>query len=125
MTPFLFLAMAGCGGLGACARFFLDATIKARTGGALPWGTISINLSGSFLLGLLTGLVAGNLLSPAWQVAIGTGLLGGFTTFSTSSFETVRLVQAGRTLAGAVNAFGTLLGAVVSALLGLLLASWL
>lgn len=124
MTPLLFVVLAVCGGLGACTRFFLDALIKARTSGALPWGTITINISGSFLLGLITGLVLGNYLPPAWQLAVGTGFLGGYTTFSTASFETVKLIQAGKPVAGALNAFGTLIGAVGAALCGLWAASW-
>ncbi|GGL91156.1 fluoride efflux transporter CrcB [Glutamicibacter protophormiae] len=123
MTAMLFLVLSLCGGLGACARYALDGLVASRLSGALPWGTILVNLSGSFLLGLLTGLVAGRLFPESWQLAVGTGFLGGYTTFSTASIETVRLLQAGKPAASAVNAFGTLLGALAAAGLGLLAAA--
>ncbi len=84
-------------------------------------GTIAINLSGSFLLGgLLTGLVTSQVAPPeSWQLVLGTGFLGGYTTFSTASYETVRLLQERKTLIGAINALGTLIGATLAAGLGL------
>lgn len=118
LSPGLFLIVALCGGLGACLRFVLDALIKRWLPAPLPWGTILVNLSGSFALGALTGLMAQQLLSTQWLAAIGSGLLGGYTTFSAASFETVRLLQAGRLAASLANALGTLAGAVLAALLG-------
>ena len=118
LSPGLFLTVSLCGGVGACLRFVLDALIKLWLPSSLPWGTILINISGSFALGLLTGLFAGGLLPEPWLVAAGTGLLGGYTTFSTASFETIRLLQAGQLAASLVNAAGTLLATVLAALLG-------
>jgi len=118
LSPGLFLIVALCGGLGACLRFVVDALIKRWLPAPLPWGTILVNLSGSFALGALTGLMAQQLLSAQWLAAIGSGLLGGYTTFSAASFETVRLLQAGRLAASLANALGTLAGAVLAALLG-------
>lgn len=118
LTLGLFLVVAVCGGLGACLRFVLDALIKQQLPASLPWGTILINISGSFALGLLIGLLSTGLLSEQWLMAIGTGLLGGYTTFSTASFETIRLIQAGRLTASLINALGTLVSAVLAALLG-------
>lgn len=114
----LFAVIALCGGIGACLRFALDGAAKHWLPQGLPWGTILINISGSFALGLLTGLVAQSLLSQQWLLAMGTGLLGGYTTFSTASFETVRLLQAGRWAASLCNALGTLLGALLAAFAG-------
>ncbi|MFR0636415.1 fluoride efflux transporter CrcB [Arthrobacter sp. LS16] len=125
MTATLFIVLCLCGGLGACARYALDGLVASRLAGSLPWGTILINLSGSFLLGLLAGLAAGNLLPAAWQLAVGTGFLGGYTTFSTASVETVRLLQARKPVASAANAVGTMLGALSAAGLGLWAAAWL
>lgn len=122
LSPSLFFAVALCGGLGACLRFVLDALIRRWLPAPLPWGTILVNLSGSFALGVLTGLLAQQLLSAQWLAAIGTGLLGGYTTFSTASFETVRLLQSGRIAASLTNALGTLVGAVLAAWLGFQLA---
>lgn len=119
MAPLMLIAMAVAGGVGAVARFVLDSEIRARTQGTLPWGTIAINLSGSFLLGLLTGLVTSRIAPESWQLVVGTGFLGGYTTFSTASYETVRLLQERKTLIGAINALGTLIGATLAAGLGL------
>lgn len=125
MEPLQFMLLVFCGGLGACTRFLLDGAIKQRSRSALPWGTITINLSGSFLLGLLTGLVLSHVAAPEWQLVIGTGFLGGYTTFSTASFETIRLIQTGKVTAALINAIGTLTGSVLAALLGLWVAGGL
>lgn len=122
LSPGLFFVVALCGGLGACLRFVLDALIRRWLPSPLPWGTILVNLSGSFALGVLTGLLAQQLLPAPWLAAICSGLLGGYTTFSTASFETVRLLQSGRIAASLANALGTLIGAVLAAWLGFQLA---
>ena len=85
----------------------------------MPWGTILINVSGSLVLGFLTGLTAGRLLPETWHLIIGTGFLGGYTTFSTASVETVRLAQERRWAASLANALGTLALATGAAGLGL------
>lgn len=115
----LALAVALGGGAGAAGRMVLDGLVKARVGGGYPWGTTLINVTGSFLLGMVTGLVAVHGLASGWGVVIGTGVLGGYTTFSTASYETVRLVQARRWRAATANGFGMLLVALAAAALGL------
>ncbi len=124
MNTMHFVMLCVCGGFGACARYMIEGLIASRLSSAVPWGTILINLSGSFLLGLLTGLVSQHLLPQAWQLVIGTGFLGGYTTFSTASFQTVSLLRDGYPKASLFNAFGTLCGALAAAGLGLLVASW-
>ena len=119
MTPLLFAAIAVAGGLGAVARMVVDGLIKSRMGGAIPWGTIAINVSGSLLLGFAAGLAAGQMLPEEWFLIVGTGFLGGYTTFSTASFETVRLVQERAWAASAISALGTLVSATVAAGVGL------
>lgn len=119
MTPLVFIALAAAGGLGASSRMLLDGLIKSRVSTALPWGTIIINVSGSLVLGLLTGLAGANLLPEAWHLVLGTGFLGGYTTFSTASFETVRLLQERRWVAGLVNGLGTLVFATATAAIGM------
>lgn len=119
MTPLVFVALAVAGGIGAMSRFALDGVIRARTAGTAPWGTISINLSGSLGLGLLTGLAAASLLPGSVLAIAGTGFLGGYTTFSTASVETVRILEERRWGAGIAVGAGTLVAASLLAGLGL------
>jgi len=119
MTGVTFVLLCLAGGLGATARFMLDAAIRTRVTATLPWGTIIINLTGSFLLGLLTGIATAHALPDAWKLVVGTGFLGGYTTFSTASFETVRLMQERRYGAALANGLGVLGGATAAAGLGL------
>jgi fluoride exporter len=116
----LLLALAG--GAGAGTRFVVDGLVRTRVRSALPLGTIAINISGSFLLGLLAGAVLHRGVAEELQLILGTGFLGGYTTFSTASVETVRLVQAGRSRLALVNALGTLAAAAAAAAAGLALA---
>jgi CrcB protein len=121
--------MAIAGGLGAIARFMLDGLIRARLSRGrlstmLPLGTMIINISGSLLLGFVTGLVLFHAIPSDLQLVVGTGFLGGYTTFSTASFETARLIQERQFVAALVNGVGMLLLAVAAAVAGLGLA-WL
>lgn len=106
------------GGAGAVARFWLDGMIRARSSGGYPWGTTVVNVTGSLLLGLITGAAAAQLLPSPLQVVAGAGFLGGYTTFSTASVETVRLTEQRRWALVALNAGGTLVVAVAAAALG-------
>jgi CrcB protein len=123
MTPLLFIALAAAGGLGAATRFVVDGAVRSRIRSSFPVGVMVINITGSFVLGLLTGLVLGAVLSEEWLLVAGTGFLGGYTTFSTASFETVRLLQTGRVTAAVVNGLGMLVAAVAVSYLGLWLGS--
>ncbi|MCH6471417.1 fluoride efflux transporter CrcB [Sinomonas terrae] len=118
MTALLVLLLGLAGGLGAVARFVVDGVVRARVRSALPAGTIFINVSGSFLLGLLAGATLHGA-PAALQAIAGTGFLGGYTTFSTASVETVRLIQAGRVGMAAANALVTLVLSLATAALGL------
>lgn len=123
MTPALFALIALAGGAGAAVRLLLDGVIRSRVRGTLPWGTIVINLTGSFLLGLITGLVAAGLLQEEWRLIAGAGFLGGYTTFSTASFETVRLLQERKRLPAVLNGLGVLVAATAAAGAGLWLGT--
>jgi CrcB protein len=123
VSPLLVVAVAAAGGIGAAARFVVDGLVKERLGAAYPWGTTVINVSGSFALGLLTGLALQAVVAPEWKAVLGTGLLGGYTTFSTASVETVRLLAAGRRGAAVANGLGMLVACVGVASLGLWLGS--
>jgi len=114
------------GGAGAAARFLVDDLVTRRRAGsrrrgplgALPWATIIINVSGSFLLGLLTGLTAAHLLSADLAAVTGTGFCGGYTTFSTATVETLRLARRREASLAVVNALGTTTAALVAAGVG-------
>jgi CrcB protein len=122
MTALLVLAVAAAGGVGAVARLVLDGFLRARVRIAYPLGTTVINVTGSFLLGLVTGLALAHGLPAEWRAVLGTGFLGGYTTFSTASVETVRLVQAGRPGLAALNALGTLGLTLLAAAAGVVVA---
>lgn len=123
MTLPVFLAVAVAGGVGAGVRLLLDEAISLRSRGEVPWATVIINVSGSLVLGVLTGLAVGQLLPESWHLVIGSGFLGGFTTFSTASFETVRLLQERRWKAGVLHGLGMLLAATCAAGIGLWLGA--
>ncbi len=90
MTPLLTVV---AGGLGAALRLVVDGAIRARRPGVGAWVTCVINVSGSLVLGLLAGLLAAHALAGSWETVLGTGVCGGYTTFSTASVETVRMAE--------------------------------
>ncbi|GAB4175169.1 MAG: fluoride efflux transporter CrcB [Geothermobacteraceae bacterium] len=111
------------GGLGCLSRYLVSGWVYALAGRALPWGTLAVNILGSFLLGFLmeSGLRT-SLLPADLRVGITTGFLGGFTTFSTFSYETVRLLEEGSYLQAGANMVLNLVVCVVCALLGIWVA---
>ena len=121
MSPIVVLLLIAAGGLGAVCRFVVDGAVRSRAGSGFPFGTLVINISGSLILGLLTGLTLAHLLPDTVRLVVGTGFLGGYTTFSTASFETVRLVQERRAPAALLYGLGTMLAATAVAGLGLLI----
>jgi CrcB protein len=125
MNVLTILLLGLAGGLGAGTRFVVDGLVRSRLRTALPVGTIAINITGSFLLGLVAGAVIVHAAPPDLQIIAGTGFLGGYTTFSTASFETVRLVQSGRTGLALLNGIGTAVAAIGAAAAGLALANLL
>ncbi|MCW2511638.1 MAG: crcB protein [Mycobacterium sp.] len=107
------------GAVGAVTRFLLDASIKGRWQSPFPLATVIINVTGSLLLGVLAGMVLFHGQPAAWQTVIGTGFCGGYTTFSTASFETVRLIQQNRRMLALLNALGSLVLSVAACGAGL------
>ena len=120
MSPWLLVA-ALAGGAGAGLRYLVDRLLTPARGARFPWGILVVNVSGSFALGVITGLGAS--IAPELSLVLGLGLLGGYTTFSTVSVETVLLAQRRRWRAGALNLFGTLALAALAAGLGILLGA--
>ncbi|OII25583.1 fluoride efflux transporter CrcB [Curtobacterium sp. MCBA15_013] len=120
MNALELLLVAVGGGVGAALRFILDGVVKARVSG-FPLGTVVINVSGSLVLGVLTGLgQAGTIPLPVVAV-LGTGMMGGYTTFSTASVETVQLLRSGKPRLAVLNGLGMLVVSVGAAALGLLI----
>ena len=121
MSIGLWAAVAGAGGGGALARFLLDGFVGARAGRDFPLGTLAVNLSGAFMLGLLTGLALG---TDARLVA-GTATVGSFTTFSTWMLESQRLTEEGNLRSAAVNLVLSIVIGVAAAALGRAIGGWL
>jgi len=94
VSRFLWICLGGAAGTGA--RYLLSGWALAAFGVSFPWGTLSVNVIGSFLLGLLMQVgVATPVLSPTLRLALTTGVMGGFTTYSTFNWETMRYIQDG------------------------------
>ena len=123
MSPVELLLVAVGGGVGAALRFLLDGVVKGRVAGsriaAFPVGTLLINVSGSLVLGVLTGLGQAGTIPSAAVAVLGTGMMGGYTTFSTASLETVQLLRSGRSRLAVLNGLGMLVVSVGAAALGL------
>lgn len=109
------------GGLGATTRLVVDGAVRSRWRTTLPWATVLINVTGSLLLGVLTGLVLYRGVTADIRLVLGTGFCGGYTTFSTASVETVRLAQQRRFAAAVLNALGTAGLSVAAAAVGLVI----
>ena len=107
----LVLGIGLFGAVGAIARFLLDGAVSARA--SFPWGTLLVNLTGAFALGFVTGKLSGDA-----QLLVGTGLLGGYTTFSTWMFESHRLGEDGELGWGVANVVGSLVLGIAAVWLG-------
>lgn len=108
------LLLAAAGGVGAACRLLVDGLVRARTRGHFPWGTTVVNLSGSFALGLLVAMAPGGDL----RLVLGTGFLGGYTTFSTASFEVAERLLDHRKATGLAAAVVMFVSCVATAALG-------
>lgn len=98
------------GSAGAVSRFVLDGVIRSRLKTEFPYATVLINITGSAVLGVVAGLAAFHSAPEQVQAIVGVGFCGGYTTFSTASVETVRLLERRRYGLAAYNAIGTALG---------------
>lgn len=113
MSPSVFLLAALAGGLGASIRYLVDVGVAKLTSTRFPWGVMIINITGSLVLGIVVGVL------PGAAFIVGTGLLGGYTTFSTAMVDTVALWRDGERGASAFNAIGMLLLGLAAAFAGL------
>jgi CrcB protein len=110
------------GAAGAVARYLVDGWVLDRTGAGFPYGTLAINLSGSFVLGVLAALTIDRSVLPAdIRGPVLIGFLGAYTTFSTLMLESWRLLESGQTVAALANLAGSLLLGVAAVAAGLVL----
>lgn len=117
----IFAVLAG-GMIGAPARYLTDRLVQAKHDTVLPWGTFTVNMAGSAVLGFLLGAERHLGLPPVLFALLGTGFCGGLTTFSTFSYETLRLLEDGAVGAAGLNVIGSLASGVLLAWLGFSLA---
>ena len=111
------------GGAGALSRYVLASAIMERFGGRFPLGTFVINVTGSFMIGLLMVLLTERLqVSPNWRLLLVVGFLGGYTTFSSFEFETYQAVREGSYWTALVNVFGSVVTGYVAVIAGALAA---
>jgi CrcB protein len=123
VNPLAWVAFLAAAAVGAPSRYLLDGWIQDRTRGAFPWGTFTVNVSGSLLLGVLTGLGLYHELDATTRTVLGTGGLGAYTTFSTFTFETVRLAEEGALDEAFRNAAASFLVGLAAASAGLALTA--
>lgn len=121
-----FLLIALGGAVGAPLRYLADRAVQMRTDSVFPWGTLTVNVVGSFALGALLGAAAGGGVPDDVVAAVGVGLCGAFTTYSTFGYETVRLAADGARGIATINALVGVAAGLAAAWLGVLLggAAW-
>jgi CrcB protein len=119
MTRLLWVCLGGAVGTGA--RYLLGGWIVRTTGTGFPWGTFAVNALGSFLLGaILQVALTTDLISPTLRIALSTGVMGGFTTYSTFNYETLQLLLDDAWLSALANLGLTVAGCLLAGALGLL-----
>jgi CrcB protein len=117
MARFLWICLGGAVGTGA--RYLLSGWLARLAGPGFPYGTLAVNVIGSFLLGLLMQVsLSTDALSPTLRLTLTTGVMGGFTTYSTFNYETLRLLQEGSWPLGVANLGITVLSCLATGLLG-------
>ena len=115
-----YLLIAGFGAAGAVSRYAVDSWVSEITGGQLPWGTLTVNVLGAFLLGVLVAVTTDRLLlDQNWRIGLGIGFLGSFTTFSTYAYESVRLAEDSAWALTLANVFGMVALGLTAAIAGL------
>jgi CrcB protein len=110
-----YLGVAVAGAVGAVVRYLVDRAVQRRRYTVFPFGTLLVNVSGSFLAGVVLGLVLYHGLASRPAVVIGIGFLGSYTTLSTFSFESLRLLESGAVLLGLANMMGSLVAGLLAA----------
>ncbi|GAA0916078.1 fluoride efflux transporter CrcB [Streptomyces thermoalcalitolerans] len=117
-----FLLVAVGGAVGATLRYLIDRAVQARHDSVFPWGTFAANVTGSVILGALTGAVLAGPVPESIQLLLGTGLCGALTTYSTFSYETLSLAESGARFLAAVNVVASVVAGLGAVFLGMTLA---
>ena len=112
------LLVALGGAIGSVARYLAGAFIANRFGPDFPWGTFFVNVTGSFLIGVILSLVGGGLLPAGARPFLAVGIMGGYTTFSTYDYESLQLIQGGELGAATFNALGQVVAGLIAVYLG-------
>ncbi|MEX2191439.1 MAG: fluoride efflux transporter CrcB [Bacteroidota bacterium] len=108
------------GGAGAALRYWLSGAVYRYLPADFPYGTLVVNLSGCFLIGILMSVQEGRFeFEPSLRLLIGIGILGGFTTFSTFSYETAALLRDGQAIQASMNILASLLGCLAATVAGI------
>ncbi|MBV7697761.1 fluoride efflux transporter CrcB [Streptomyces sp. TRM70350] len=110
------------GMVGAPLRYLTDRAVQKRYDTVFPWGTFTVNVVGSLMLGLLSGAAVAGAASSHVQLLLGTGLCGALTTYSTFSYETLRLAEEGAKFLAAANVVASVVAALGAAFAGAALA---
>ena len=120
--PFSRYLIVGAGGfLGSIARFWLGSLIYSRFGTRFPYGTLVVNVTGCFAIGFIMIILTGRTeMSPAWRYLIPIGFIGGYTTFSTFSYETMMSFQEGAMLTGSLNILLSVIAGLIAVWLGMI-----
>jgi len=119
MFDYKIILLIGAGGfLGSVSRYILSQFVQNKILSAFPYGTMAVNLIGSFLIGVVFALVEKGNISPEYRLFIATGILGGFTTFSAFSLDTLTLIQEGVYLETILYILITLIGGIALAFFG-------
>ncbi|GAA1152246.1 fluoride efflux transporter CrcB [Streptomyces hebeiensis] len=111
------LVLAGAA-VGGPLRYLADRAVQARHDSVFPWGTFVVNVTGCLILGLLTGAVTAGAASSSVRLLVGTGLCGALTTYSTFSYETLRLAEDGAAFYAVANAVGSVVAGLGAAYAG-------
>ena len=112
------------GAIGTLARYGLQGAVQIRMGGTFPYGTLLINLTGCFLLGLIGQFTLNRIvISPDWRVAIAVGFFGGYTTFSSFGWETAKMLEDGEWLRASTYVGASVVFGLVLSIAGIRLAN--
>ncbi|MFF5636083.1 fluoride efflux transporter CrcB [Streptomyces sp. NPDC012825] len=117
-----FLLVAAGGAVGAPLRHLTDRAVQARHDTVFPWGTFTVNVVGSLILGLVTGAALSGAAGHTVHLLLGTGLCGALTTYSTFSYETLRLAESGARFFAVVNVVASVVAGLGAVFVGLSLA---